>query len=138
MKFRTFALLLVAVALLIAGNPVATSINRNAQWPPQGTHFSYGGPFEVAWQAVPTSLTDLDSYVGNARLLGYCIYNPSGGAITFIIQTKDTSPLALPMSGSVAAGTSACFNAPFGLLSTGGVSVQAGGAGMYYSAVWTH
>ena len=97
---------------------------------------SYGGPYEVAYQAVPTSLTAPDTR--DVHLLGYCVLNSTGSAVTFTIQTKDATPLPLPLSGSIAANSSACNNTPFGLLSKGGFSVQASAAGLYYQAVWTH
>jgi hypothetical protein len=97
---------------------------------------AYGGPYEVYYQAVPTSLTDVDTR--DAHLLGYCVSNSTTGALTFTIQTKDASPLPLPLTGSITANTAVCNNTPFGLLSKGGFSVQAGGAGLYYQAVWTH
>lgn len=118
-----------------------TVLNRTANWPPySGASYSLGGPYEVAYQAVPTSLTAIDTR--SSHFIGYCVSNSSGGALTFTIQTKDGSPLPLPITGSIPAlgspGSSVCFNAPFGLLSTGGFSVQASGAGLYWAAAWTH
>lgn len=137
-SFRTtMAAVLVLAGLLWAVNPVATSVSRDAQWPPQaGSSYRFGGPFEVYWQAVPTTLTDLSTR--DAHIIGYCFYNSTGGSITLTLQTKDASPLPLPVSGPIAAGISVCSNAPFGILSKGGWSVQASGAGVLYNAVWTN
>ena len=130
------ALLQVSLPLL-ADNPVETSTSRNSQWPPQsGTAYSFGGPYEVAWKAVPTTLTDLDTRT--IHLLGYCVYNTTAGTLTMTIQTKDASPLPLPLSGPLAAGTSACFSFAAGLKSTGGASLSTTSTGVYYSAIWTH
>lgn len=138
---RTFrallAVLIAAAGLLWAVNPVFTTYSRDSTWPPQaGSSYRFGGPYEIYWQAVPTSLTDFDTK--DSHIIGYCFYNSTGGNVTLTIQTKDASPLPLPVSGPIAAGVSVCSNAPFGLLSKGGWSVQAGGAGVYMSAVWTH
>lgn len=128
---------LLTAALLWAVNPVFTTVNRDATWPPQaGSSYKFGGPYEIYWQAVPTALTDFDTR--DVHIIGYCFYNPTGGSITLTIQTKDASPLALPLSGPIATGISVCTNAPFGILSKGGWSAQAGGAGALMSAVWTH
>ena len=136
--FRAFlAVFLLLAVLAWATNPVFTTVNRNAQWPPQaGTSYGFGGPYEVYWQAVPTTLTDLS--VRDAHIIGYCIYNPTAGVITITVQTKDASPLALPLSGPMAAATVACNNAPYGILSKGGWSIQGGGAGALFSASWTN
>jgi hypothetical protein len=101
-----------------------------------GSAKALGGPYEIYWQAVPTTLTALDTR--DMRLQGYCVVNSTGSALTFTIQTRDSTPLPLPLSGSIAANSSTCLNIPFGLLSKGGVSVQASGAGLYHTVVWTH
>lgn len=125
--------------LLFAQTPAVN--NRNGQWPPYtGSGFSFGGPFEVAYQQTPTSLTALTSK--DAHIIGYCVSNSTGGSITFTIQTRDASPLPLPLTGVIAAlgtaGSSACFNSPFGVLSKGGISVQASATGLYFNLVWTN
>jgi hypothetical protein len=131
------AVVLVAAVTLLATNPVETSTSRNSQWPPQaGAAYNFGGPYEVAYKAVPTTLTDLDTQT--IHLLGYCFYNSTAGALTITIQTKDASPLPLPLSGALAAGGVACFSFPAGLKSTGGASLSTTTSGMYYHAVWTH
>jgi hypothetical protein len=119
---------LAALTLAFAQSP--TVLNRT-NWPKD-----YGGPYEVYYQAVPTALTALDTR--DVRLLGVCVSNSTAGALTFTIQTKDASPLPLPFTGSIAANSAVCNNTPFGLLSKGGFSVQASGAGLYYQVVWTH
>lgn len=138
---RIFSVALLASVigvLLTAQTP--TVLSRNNKWPPQGSAFSFGGPFEIYYQAVPTSLTAISTH--DAHLIGYCVSNSSGGALTFTIQTADASPLPLPITGSIpalgSAGSSVCFNAPFGLLSKGGFSIQASGSGLYYQLVWTN
>lgn len=124
--------LLVCFALLamivFAASP---TVLTRTHWPT-----AYGGPYDVYYQAVPTSLTALDTR--DVRLLGVCVYNSTSGALTFTIQTKDASPLALPLTGSIAANTTVCNNTPWGLLSTGGFSVQASGSGLLYQVTWTH
>lgn len=115
--------------------PSPTVITRTG-WLYTNQHYAYGGPYEIAYQAVPTSLTDVDTK--DSRLLGICILNTTAGALTFTIQTKDGSPLLLPLGGSIAANAFSSVSIPFGLLSKGGFSVQASGAGLLYSVVWTH
>lgn len=131
-------LYLLAVGLcavcLFAASP--TIINRNGQWPPQGNSYGFGGPFEIRWQPCPLSLTDVATR--DVRLINVTVSNTTAGALTFTFQTKDGSPIALPLSGSIPANTAVNFNIPAGLLSTGGMSVQASGAGLLYSAVWTN
>lgn len=114
-----------------------TIVNRNGKWPPFTVGgAAFGGPFEIRWAAAPTALTDVD--VVDSRIIGVAVLNSSGGALTFTLQTKDASPIALPTTGSLAAGASVIFNIPFGILSTAGFSVQASGAGLLYSVTWTH
>ena len=128
-EFRAVALLLLGLgAPLVAQSP--TVVTR-MDWSK-----AYGGPYEIYYQAVPTSSTTVDSR--DSRLLGYCVFNNSGISISFTIQTGDNTPLPLPLTGALAAGTSACNNSPFGLLSKSGFSVQASATGLYYQAVWTH
>jgi hypothetical protein len=124
--FWTFTLF--AVVALWAQSP--TIVNRVSSGK------ALGGPYEVYWQAVPTTLTALDTR--DSRLQGYCVANSTAGALTFTIQTRDATPLPLPLSGSVAANSSTCLNIPFSVLSKGGFSVQASAAGLYYTVVWTH
>lgn len=125
-SLKLFCLLLVVTALVSFAAPIT-----RMRWPG-----AYGGPYEVAYQAVPTTLTDVDTQ--DVHLVGYCVYNSTAGSLNFTIQTKDGSPLALPYTGAIAANTSVCNNSPFGLLSKGGFSVLASGAGLFYGAVWTH
>lgn len=123
-----------AIALYPAVEP---STSRDSQWPPQaGSSYKFGGPYEIPWKAVPTSLTDISAQ--SSHIIGYCFYNSTGGSLTLTVQTKDGTPRPLPLSGPIASGISVCFNAPFGILTTGGWSVQAGGSGVFYSATWTH
>jgi hypothetical protein len=145
MKPISFVLLayLIAASALMAVNPVFSNVvSRNSQWPPQGSNFSFGGPFEIPWQAVPTTLTDLSTR--DTHIIGYCFYNSTSSAITLTIQTKDASPLPLPISGPIAGssagvpGTSVCPNLPFGILAKGGWSVQAGSSGVYMNAMWSY
>lgn len=138
---KRFRALLAAVLLVVSVAWAAsfTPITRNSGWPPQaGTAYKFGGPYEIYWQAVPTSLKDMDSCACDNHIISYAFYNPTGGAITLTVQTKDASPLALPGSGSLAAGQSVLFNIPGGLLVKGGWSVQASGPGVLFSGVWTH
>jgi len=124
----------IMFALVAAGVPLGAAspaVVTRMDWPR-----SYGGPYEVYYQAVPTALTDVDTR--DVRLLGYCVFNNTAGALTFTIQTKDASALALPLTGPVPANTAVCNNSPFGMLSKGGFSVQASGAGLFYGVVWTH
>jgi hypothetical protein len=126
-KHLVVVLFLLAVPLMAQSPKVITR---------SGWSINYGGPYEIYYQAVPTALTDLDTR--DSRLIGYCVYNNTAGPLTFTIQTKDASPVPLPLTGSLAVGTAACNNTPFGLLSKGGFSVQASGAGLYYGVIWTH
>lgn len=105
-------------------------------WLGTNQNYAYGGPYEVAYQAVPDVLTDVDSR--DSRLLGYVVSNPTSGDLTFTIQTKDASPLVLPLGGVIAAGASASVDIPFGLLSKGGFSVLGSDVGLLFSIVWTH
>jgi hypothetical protein len=131
---------LLALFLILASSlwPVTLpSVSRDSTWPPQaGSSYKFGGPYEVPWQAVPTSLSDLSTR--DSHIIGYCFYNSTGGSLTLTIQTKDATPLPLPISGPITSGTSVCSNAPFGILSKGGWSVQASGAGILFNAVWTN
>lgn len=114
-----------------------TLLNRNGKWPPFTMGgASFGGPWDFVYQAVPTALTDVSTVT--SHIVGLVVYNPTGGALTFTIQTKDASPLALPLSGSIAAAGFSIVDIPFGLLCNGGFSVQGSGAGLLYSAVFTH
>jgi hypothetical protein len=129
MRFKSvlkLGLLALSTALLFG-----QSSSTRFDWPA-----AYGGPYEIPWQAVPTTLTALDTR--DVHLIGYCVSNNTGASLVFTIQTKDGSPLPLPLSGTVAANTAVCNNSPFGLLAKGGFSVQAGGTGLYYQVVWTH
>ena len=142
MRKRT--LLLVILAFLLAAlylwaaslpgcgasNTVGCIVTRSA-WPQ-----AYGGPFEVYWQAVPTSLTVVDA--NSSHILGACVSNTSGSSINFTLETNDASPLALPLMGSIPANSQVCSNSPFGLLTNGGFSVTATSTGLTYEVVWTH
>lgn len=134
MKPKLYLLAVGLGACLFAASP--TIINRNGQWPPQGNAFGFGGPFEIRWQACPLSLTDVSTR--DARLIGVTVSNTTAGALTFTFQTKDASPLALPLSGSIPANTAVNFSIASGLLSTGGMSVQASGAGLLYAVQFTN
>jgi hypothetical protein len=134
---RILLCLLLVMATLLWANPLITGVvSRNAQWPPQGSNYSFGGPYEIAWQAVPTSVTVLSTR--DTHIIGYCFYNSTGGNLSLTIITKDASPLPLPVSGPIAAGVSVCNNAPYGILSKGGWSVSASGTGVYFSAMWSN
>lgn len=127
------------MTFVIAGFAASlTSVNRNGGWPPQGKSFNFGGPFEIYYQQVPTTLKDVDSYSGDNRIIQYEFYNSTVGAVTLTVQTKDASPLPLPGNGSIAAGQTVIFNLPAGRLVKNGWSVQASGTGVFFSAVWTH
>ena len=137
MKKITILFALFGAMALMAQNPVETSARRSSQWPPQaGGSSTYGGMYKVAWKAVPTTLTDLDTQT--MIVSGYCFYNSTGGSLTLTIQTKDATSLPLPLSGPLAAGTSACFSFAPGLEATGGVSISTTATGVYYTAIWSH
>ncbi len=132
---RRIVLLLMCVGMAaFAQSP--TLVNRTGQVVIPTGNAAFGGPYEIYWQAVPTSLTDVSTR--DAHLASYCFHNSSGGALTITIQTKDGSPLALPLSGSsLAAGADACLVLN-GLLSKGGFSVQSSGSGMLYYVQFTN
>lgn len=113
-----------------------TLVNRNGKWSPFMLGGASFGLFEVAFQAAPTALTDIS--VVDSRVVGVAVYNSTAGALTFTLQSKEGSPTPLPASGSYAAGASVILNIPFGILSLSGISVQASGAGLYYSLVFSH
>jgi hypothetical protein len=143
MRNRALSLLLLAIVLVLpvhAANPVFGGVvNRTAQWPPQaGPSYGFGGPFELLWQAVPTTLTDLSSSTGNIHIIGMTVCNFTGGAIVLTWQTKDASPLSLPLAGSIAANTCVDWNRPSGLGSTGGASMSAASTGLSVGVVWTN
>ena len=100
--------------------------------------YSRGPQQGVAWQPVPQVFTDVETR--DCYILGYCVSNPTGAALTFTIQTKDGTPLPLPLNGSLPKagddGSSDAFSAPFGVLCKGGFSVQASGPGLLFSATW--
>src|SRR5690242_18830720 len=90
-RMKHFAVLLFGV-LGLPMLPQSPGAVTRMHWPN-----AYGGPYEVYYQAVPTSLTDLDRR--DSRLIVYYISNSTAGALTFTIQTKDASPLPLPLTG---------------------------------------
>ena len=82
------ALSLQAASLPIcSGSTITGCIYNRTGWPK-----AYGGPYDLYYQPVPTSLTQID--VKPSRLLGVCVANTTGSPITFTFQTLDTSPLA--------------------------------------------
>lgn len=133
MQIKHFLLIMFA-AVAFAASP--TLVNRTGQVVVPSGNASFGGPYEVNWQAVPATLTAVTATT--AHITGLCFYNSTGGAIVMTVQTGDASPLPLPLSGSLAAGASACFSFSQGLRSNGGFSVQAGSTGVYYTAVFTN
>lgn len=102
----------------------------------QGWPQAYGGPYDVYAQAVPTSLTTVDA--ATSHILGICVANTTGGALTFTYQSGDATPIPLPPNGSIPANTQVCNPTPWGLLANKGFAVQAGGAGLVYGMTWTH
>lgn len=131
------ALIVYVVALWAASLPQCTStVTTGCIVTRQGWPQAYGGPYDVYTQAVPTSLTAVD--VLTSHILGICVANTTGSPITFTFQTGDGSPLVLAPSGPISANTQVCNNTPWGVLTNGGFSVQAGGAGLVYSMSWTH
>lgn len=130
---RKIVIALLCVLCLHAAAP--TLINRTGKPVSPSGNGMYGGPYEFYYQAVPQTLTDVAT--ADVHILSYCFYNSTGGALTLTVQTKDVSPLALPLSGSLAATTVACLTMN-GLLSKGGFSVQSSGAGMLYYAQFTN
>lgn len=134
-------LLVAAVAAvmgvwLFAAPP--TPISRNNQWPPQGQYFAFGGPFEFVSQAMPTTSTVVTAKT--AHLLGIWLHNPTGGSnVTVTVKDGQGTPQPLPYDGQVIpAGTDTAFNVPFGVLASGGITVQASGAGLTYQIVYTN
>ncbi len=99
---------------------------------------SYGGPYELPSQAVPTSATDITT--STAHILGLWVHNPTGGSsITLTFKDKQGTPQALPLDGQViTAAQDVVFNAPFGILAQGGMTISASGAGLSYVVVFTH
>lgn len=114
-----------------SGSTVTGCIATRSGWPQ-----AYGGPYDVYYQPVPTSLTTVDALT--SHILGYCVSNTTGGALVFTIQTGDGTPLPLPVTGSIAANTGFCNNTPWGMLSNAGFAVQASGSGLLYQVTWTH
>lgn len=125
------ALLYAASLPNCTGTTVTGCIATRQGWPQ-----AYGGPYDVYWQAVPTGLTQVDAKT--SHIIGYCVGNTTGGALTFTIQTGDGTPLALPGNGSIPAATQICNNTPWGLLVNGGFSVQGSGSGLFYGITWLH
>ncbi len=99
---------------------------------------SFGGPLETWSQAVPTSPTDITG--STAHILGLWVHNPVGGSsITLTFKDKQGTPQPLPLDGQViTAGSDVVFNAPFGILAQGGMTISASGAGLSYEVVFTH
>ncbi len=125
------------LAIVAVAQAAITVQNRTANWPPQsGTSFAFGGPFDFYYQAVPTTLTAIDT--NDSHIIEVTVVNTTGSALTFTLQTGDATPLALPLSGSVAANTSVSFNVPAGILVKGGFSAQASGTGLCFHITWTH
>lgn len=110
----------LAVTLAIAGALVAANIIT----PTGRTDY---------WKQAPTTLTSLVAV--DSRIISVTFYNSTAGALTVTFQTNDASPLALPLSGSLAANTTVSLNIPAGLLCKAGFSLTAP-TGVYYSIVW--
>jgi hypothetical protein len=139
MRLRLLAVVIAVTVLLwgatslpiCTGSTVVGCIVNRQGWPD-----AYGGPYDVYWQAVPTSLTTIDAKT--SHLIGLCVNNTTSGALTFTIQSGDSSPLALPLSGSIPANTQVCNNTPWGMLTNGGFAVQSSGTGLLYQVSWLH
>jgi hypothetical protein len=135
--FRALAPALLCALVLPLANPASPTIidRTGGRILPTGPA-SNGGPLETSWQAVPTTLTDVATRT--SHVTGYCLFNSTAGSITMTVQTKDSVPLPMPLSGALAAGTSACFVFEQGLRVNGGFSIQAGATGVYYGTVFTN
>ncbi len=100
--------------------------------------FDYVNPsmrWEIAYQAVPTQLTDVTAQ--DAHIVGITVYNGAATPITFTVQTKDSTPLPLPLTGTIQPGQGASFAGPPNVLACGGFSVQASAPGLYFSVAWS-
>lgn len=129
-------ILVTALAFACCLNAASpTLVNRTGQVVSPSGNSSFGGPYEIYWQAVPQTLTDVAT--ADAHILAYCFFNSTAGTLTLTVQTKDGSPLPLPLSGPLSAGTTACLTLN-GLLSKGGFSVQSSGPAMYYTVQFTN
>lgn len=126
----------LAVALWAASLPNCTGttvtgcIALRQGWPQ-----AYGGPYDVYLQPTPTSLTTIDA--ATSHILGICVENTTGGALTFTFQSGDASPVPIPPNGSIAANTQVCSNTPWGLLVNKGFAVS-GPTGLSWQGTWTH
>lgn len=132
MRLKHFLLILLS-GVAFAAPP--TLVNRTGKSIIPSGNGMYGGPYEIYYQAVPQTLTSVTA--ADAHIVSYCFVNSTSGALTLTVQTNDASPLPLPLSGSLAANTSACFVLN-GLLSKGGFSVESSGSGMLYYAQFTN
>ncbi len=95
---------------------------------------STAGVMNIAPKAVPTSLTTVAAY--DAMLYGVTVTNTTAGAITFTLQSRDSSPVAFLSAVSIAANTTYVIAVPFGVWMVRGFSVQASGVGLTYYAQW--
>ncbi len=119
----------LAVAALLCAQ-TASVVTR------QGFPQAYGGPYDVYYVALPTTLTSVDARA--SHILEYCVFNNSGSSITLTIQTQDATPLPLPYTGSIATGVTYCFTAGDIGMPVNGWSIKGSATGAYYSATWTH
>jgi hypothetical protein len=135
-RIRLLALFLVGIANLFAVSP--TLISRSGRPITPSGASTFGGPWEINAQAVPTSATDVAAVT--SHIVGMWIHNPTGGSsITLTFKDKQGTPQPLPLDGQViTAGQDVVFNAPFGVLASGGMTITASGAGLTYSIVFTH
>ncbi len=129
------ALFLAGIALFAAS---PTLISRNSRPIEPSGASPFGGPYEFVAQAVPQVATDVVAVT--SHIIGIWVHNPTGGSsVTLTFKDKQGSPAALPLDGQVIpAGQDVVFNAPFGVLASGGMTITASGSGLTYEIVFTH
>ena len=90
---------------------------------------AYPRDLDVTRVAVPTSLTNITALT--AELWEISVNNTTGGGITFLVQDKQASPLAVVPTVTIPAATAdlIVYNGT-GERCPGGVSWQAGSAGL--------
>jgi hypothetical protein len=92
------------------------------------------GDAQVKAQAIPTSTTIVTS--DNADVYGLVIMNTTASAITVTVADRQTSPIALMSSVSVAANSTYVLSFPWGYPMQNGFTVIASGAGATFHAKW--
>lgn len=123
-------LFLTASALAFAQNPSTCG----TQTIPICTAPAPAGEVQIKPQAVPTSptvVTNQDAYPKTV-----VVSNPTGGAITFTLADRQTSPVSLLPAVSIAANSTVVVVFPAGYWCPGGFTVAGSDVGLTWYGSW--